>query len=165
MASTLILGSTDTGGNSYATSNYLWLFPVTALASLNLNRIRVYAISSGSVKVGLYQDNSGDPEGQPLLTSNNTGTLVISSQWNQLVVPSYSLVSSNYYWLALIASANCIRLTSVGGSTSCLYSDSQSYASGLPEYCPLDTAEGSYDLRINGWNVDSSGSLLFGGGL
>lgn len=163
MAATILLGDETTSGNSSSTVDLLWMSRWAAAASLDLNRIRCWGIATGNVKVGLYADSGGSPEGQALLTANNADNVIIASQWNQITVPAYGLTSSTYYWLVLLASAACVRINTISGSQTLRYV-SQSYSGGIPSYCPLSTSSASWDLRVNGFNVEGAGSLAFGGG-
>jgi len=78
-------------------ANYFFLYRFQAVASGDMTTFKFKGSASGHVKVAIYTDNAGAPGDLP--SAVNTSTAVIAG-WNDITVPSTSIVSGTYYWLA-----------------------------------------------------------------
>lgn len=98
MASEILVGNSSSTGSG-CTGSYFYLGRFQAVKSkTGATEFRVYAGSSGNVKVAVYADSSGEPGA--LLGYNNTSQAVVAG-WNTLTVSSVDIVSGTYYWLAV----------------------------------------------------------------
>lgn len=114
MAIELLLGNVSTGdsGNSSGTF-YLGRFQAIATSSTS-HSFYVRCSGSGTVKIAVYADNSGEPGA--LIVSNNTDQNVVSGD-NTLTITSSSIVTGTWYWLGINSSAVIVRRNTTGGTT------------------------------------------------
>jgi hypothetical protein len=101
--SELLVGTEQIPNNPFSGSTYFALTRFQAVKSGVMNKFWIFGWSANAeVKVAIYEDDSGEPGA--LIAANNTGQLVVQKQWNVLGIPDASIVSGNYYWLAVCQS-------------------------------------------------------------
>ena len=61
-------------------------------------RVHYFAYQAGTVRMGVYADNAGDP-GDLLL---DAGTVAIADGWTEITGLSLAVTSGTYYWLCVI---------------------------------------------------------------
>lgn len=84
-----------------AGSGLAWRWTATSSGPVNHVSVRLDARTTGPVRVGLFTSNGTGSRPATLLT---TATIISPvSGWNELAVPSVSLVSGTRYWGALVA--------------------------------------------------------------
>jgi len=79
---------------------YFTLSKFTASYTGLMYQIRVYANTSGNVKVAIYSDNGGKPD--TLLSVVNASTAVTAG-WNKITAPTISINQGTDYWLGFIS--------------------------------------------------------------
>jgi hypothetical protein len=106
------IGSSTTG----TTNLNLNMFQLNKFttSTVVINKIKVYCLVNGNVKVAVYEDDDGEPGA--LVVANNTGQAVTSGQWNTLEIDSMCLEAGDY-WLAAIADTTGAISRNAGAST------------------------------------------------
>ena len=93
-----LIGSDDVSPDGPITANFISMSRFQATQSGNIISFRVRATGIGNVKVAIYADSGGEPG--PRLGYNDSPQAVVAG-WNSLSIPSTSITSGNYYWLAI----------------------------------------------------------------
>ncbi len=112
-----LIGADDTTCDGSSGANHVCLYRFQAEGSSDTVIFKLKASGSGNVKVAIYADDSGKPGA--LLTAVDSGTAV-SAGWNDISIPSTTVVAGNYYWLAFNPDS-WIVCYDVHSSTECRY--------------------------------------------
>lgn len=91
-------GTTATGGSGVCSNVVMQRFLATAAGSIT--EIKVKANASGNVKVAIYDGNAGSPTTR---RSYNDSSIPVTAGWNTIAIPSASITSGTYYWLAVVS--------------------------------------------------------------
>jgi len=128
------------GNNS---GGYFFLDRWTATVSGTVQNIKIKCGTSGNVKVAIYADINGSPG--VLLNAINTNTSV-NAGWNEIAIPTTSIIAGTDYWLAAISDANCIQYTSQAGSV-------QKYKPAIYSTFNFPNSAGSGFTFFGGYNI------------
>lgn len=101
--------------DSYTTRLYYERFIAPNTATID--SIRIYASTSGYVKVGLFDTAGGYPH--TLLASQTVSTAVTAGQWNTIdLTTPYTVTAGGYYFIAVLGDrANIFTQYATGGGT------------------------------------------------
>jgi RHS repeat-associated protein len=164
-AQKLVGADSTTSSDGNAAANKFILSRFQAGQSGTLDQIRVNCTAAGFIKVALYADNSGAPGS--LKAADNVTRAVVAG-WNNLIIPSFTISSGSYYWLAFNSSAALVGTKTAAGSarkyktaTFSTFSFPGEAGTGFSS----DTSR--YDIIAgwsNGYTYDLDGNLMKGGG-
>jgi len=122
---------------------YLVPFQISVRMTIDRAACTVWTVAAGNIRMGIYRDNGGLPDGGALLAEGGPQAAVASSK-NEVVTPTIQL-EPGLYWLALLnddALCNFVcteRNTGTGGT---LTARSVAAAFGaLPNPCPVTAEE------------------------
>ncbi len=100
----LLIGTVSPPNESGQMPNdYVLMYRFQAAASGQIIRIKVKVGESGTVKVAIYADNSGEPGS--LLNAVNTAAAVTADTEAVIPIAGTSVTNGTYYWLAVAVAA------------------------------------------------------------
>jgi hypothetical protein len=102
----LIGAASDSTFTGVASGGYFALAQFTAEASGGLTEIKVRCASSGSIKLAIYSDNSGEPG--ELLSNAFTDSTPVIAGWNTIPFPTTPITAGQKYWLARNSDGNIL---------------------------------------------------------
>lgn len=147
----LIGNDSVSNATSSLSTNYLVVEKFQALATGNVNSIRFVTVGSGSIKVGMYSDSSGNPGN---LLSQSTNTTSLTAGVNFIPLPSTPVVAGNIYWLAFDISVTGIDLTNFSDTNHVVEYVPLNFGDAFPSTYPSgNVAVRSWDIEIAGYGT------------
>jgi len=157
-AASKLIGADDAICNGGAGAGNFHLCRFQATSSGDVNAIKVKALTSGNLKVAIYADSSGAPGA--LLSAASTGTSV-SAGWNTINIPSITVNSGTYYWLAFNSDVSCLCLNVAPGLIVWKAAPYGTFA--FPSEAGSGFAQTNvYTALIAGWSIVPSQDKLVG---
>ncbi|MEN6626346.1 MAG: hypothetical protein ABFD69_08985, partial [Candidatus Sumerlaeia bacterium] len=140
LGTTSILSSTDSGCRTYLVAYRATLAQASVVTTLNVNVVT----ASGTMRLGIYADNSGVP-GALMAT---TPAFVPAVGWNSVAVTDQNVtLAAGTYWLAFETDTDAlvIAATSTGGAH--VYKSNWTYQS-LPSTFPTISGTGTWNYSL-----------------
>jgi hypothetical protein len=150
----LIPSSVPSGSWSNGGANLVLYCRMQAVKSGTIDEIKFYSNAAGNAKAGVYSDITGPLPGT-ILTGNNGSTSCGAAQLNSVAISDYSLVSGEWYWIAVLADTIGVATRDTGQSATS-YFENRTYADGMPATAYIDS--------YVGYLFSYSGYGLLGGG-
>jgi hypothetical protein len=154
MALTQLIGeSVGTPGTTALAGDQLRVTRLACLTTGIVDRLRVYSVSSGNVKAALT-DTTGDPLVPDTVLSQNTGTAVSASQWNDVLITPVSVTEGILYGTVGLGDASGVvtfNSNSYGSNTLRYTAVSNPYSSGIPSSMPALSGIGEQLYQVIPW--------------
>jgi Glycosyl hydrolases family 16 len=140
-------------------------FQVTGAACGVVSSLNLYLDASstaGTIVVGLYTDNAGNPGS--LLTQGNT-TTPLAGAWNSIAVPPVSVAAGTVYWIAILGTTSGViafldapsGCTSQTSASTTLTSLPQDWTTGTSwPSCPLSAYAATSATAISTYSISGA---------
>jgi hypothetical protein len=109
-----LIGADDSTATGNTANSYFILDRFLASQTGNVTEIRVKCGASGNVKVAIYDDSFSQPNSRLAAVDSSTP---VTTGWNTISIPSTSVTSGTYYWLAFNMDVSCVSYKQQGTTT------------------------------------------------
>lgn len=123
--------SVDIDKTTLCNANVIYFHRITVDITCVLKSVAVYSDTDCNIKIGLYKNNQGVPDG----LVSQVETEIVAGGFNSFAVQNIKL-SPGYYWLAILSDKNYNRALADSKNEETFISMLQNYQDNLPETIP-----------------------------